>query len=325
MGYGDYSSEAHEALLRSRQNLPAQKVFSQQQCHALMNPKGVRARESRDSATHPNTVSIAFALDVTGSMGNIPKLLAKEKLPKFMKIITSCGIPDPQLLFLAVGDATSDQAPLQVGQFESTAELMDQWLTWSYLEGNGGGQNHESYELALYFLAEHTSMDGWLKRKRKGYLFMTGDELPYPAVSKHQVEALIGDKLDEDIPLAEVVSAVSETFHPFFLIPDLARRQNCEARWREVLGDYVVAMEDPVDTCYVAAGALALTEKAVKDIDALAKVFETAGIPKDRIAPTIRALTPYAAILDRDGNPKPAVDPAKGPSGQPSFWKRLLG
>ncbi|MCL2777272.1 MAG: hypothetical protein FWD73_04645 [Polyangiaceae bacterium] len=34
---------------------------------------------------------------------------------------------------MAVGDATSDEAPLQVGQFETTAELMDQWLTWTFL------------------------------------------------------------------------------------------------------------------------------------------------------------------------------------------------
>jgi hypothetical protein len=48
-----------------------------------MNPKGVRFRESRDSEAHPNTVSIAFALDVTGSMGKIPELLAKKELPTF--------------------------------------------------------------------------------------------------------------------------------------------------------------------------------------------------------------------------------------------------
>ena len=58
-------------------------------------------------------------------MGDIPRLLAKEQLPMFMRILGDCGVPDPQLLFVAVGDATSDQAPLQVGQFETTAELMD--------------------------------------------------------------------------------------------------------------------------------------------------------------------------------------------------------
>jgi hypothetical protein len=245
MGYGSYSHDAHEALLRPRTNLPQQQVFTQTACHALMNPKGVRLRESRDSPDHPNSIAIAFALDVTGSMGEIPDLLARQELPKFMKILLDCKVEDAQLLFLALGDATSDTAPLQVGQFESTAELMDRWLTWSYLEGYGGGQNHESYELAFYFLAEHTEMDCWVKRKKKGYLFMTGDELPYPAVSKHQVEALIGDRLDEDVPVAAAVAAVQQTFHPFFLIPDLSRRKRCERTWRDLLGDHVICMQSP--------------------------------------------------------------------------------
>ena len=125
MGYGNYSAEAHEAIIQGRASLPTQNVFKQTVCHPLMNPKGIKARESRDSAEHPHTTSIVFALDVTGSMGEIPAHLAKQELPHFMKLLLDCKVPDPQVLFMAVGDATSDLAPLQVGQFESTAELMD--------------------------------------------------------------------------------------------------------------------------------------------------------------------------------------------------------
>jgi len=135
MGYGNYSHAAHAALAASRANKARTEVFNQRQCHALMNPKGLKVRECRDSAEHPNSLGIAFALDVTGSMGEIPHLLAKQELPNLMKLLTACGVADPQPMFMAIGDATSDRAPLQVGQFESTAELMDQWLTWSYLEG----------------------------------------------------------------------------------------------------------------------------------------------------------------------------------------------
>jgi len=236
MGHGNYSHAAHEALLKGRAHVPREQVFKQSRCHPLMDPKGVKARESRDSVDHPNSLPIVFALDVTGSMGKIPEALARHELPHFMKLLTDTGVRDPQLLFMAVGDATCDSASLQVGQFESTAELMDQWLTWSFLEGGGGGQNTESYELALYFLVEHTDTDAWVKRKKRGYLLMTGDELPYPAVSKHQVEALIGDSVDEDIPTEAVVAALQEKFEPFFLIPDLTRRERCERRWRDLLG-----------------------------------------------------------------------------------------
>jgi len=299
MGYGNYSADAHDAIVRARAALPTQHVFKQTVCHALMNPKGIKARESRDSAEHPNSISIVFALDVTGSMGEIPARLAKQELPHFMKLLLDCKIPDPQILFMAVGDATSDNAPLQVGQFESTAELMDQWLTWSFLEGNGGGQGHESYELALYLLATHTAMDSWIKRKKRGYLLMTGDELPYPAVSKSQVESLIGDKLDDDLPVEEVVAELQETFEPFFLIPDHDRRARCERRWRDLLGDHVVCMTSPADTCFVSAGAVGLGERLISDVDDLARRLERAGAPGERVRGAVQALTPYAETLSR--------------------------
>jgi hypothetical protein len=299
MGYGNYSATAHDAIVRARAALPTQQVFQQTACHPLMSPKGVKARESRDSAEHPRSISIVFALDVTGSMGEIPARLAKHELPHFMKLLTDCRIPDPQILFMAVGDATSDRAPLQVGQFESTAELMDRWLTWSFLEGNGGGLGSESYELALYFLATHTVMDCFEKRKKRGYLLMTGDELPYPVVSRHQVEAIIGDQLDDDVPVEEVVAELEESFEPFFLVPDPQRRARCERRWRDLLGDRVVCMTSAADTCYVAAGAIGLSEGILADVDALAHRLEGAGAPRERVRGAVQALAAYAASLER--------------------------
>ena len=299
MGYGDYSADAHDAIVRARASMPAQEVFKQRNGHPLMNPRGVKARESRDSADHPASVPIVFALDVTGSMGEIPRRLAKNELPHFMKLVGDCGIADPQIMFMAVGDATSDRAPLQVGQFESTAELMDQWLTWSYLEGGGGALGKESYELALYFLATHTVMDACIKRKKRGYLLMTGDEQPYPVVSRAQVDTLIGDHLDEDIPVAEVVAELQSSFEPFFLIPDLDRRKRCEREWRDLLGDHVLCMTSSEDTCFVSAGAVGLGEGLVSDVDELARRLERAGAPRERVKGAVQALAPYAETLRR--------------------------
>lgn len=296
MGYGSYSHDAHIALVQARA-ANKEEVFRQTSTHPLMNPKGVRLRESRDSQEHPHSTPIVFALDVTGSMGAIPRLLAKEQLPGFMKALTDCKVLDPQIMFMAVGDATSDSAPLQVGQFETTAELMDQWLTYSFLEGEGGGQGRESYELALYFLSQHTEMDAVVKRKRKGYIFMTGDELPYPAVSRTIVESVIGDRLDADVPVAAVVAEVNKTFHTFFLIPDLRRRQACERAWRDLLGENVICMEDAADICFGAAALVALTEGTVKEFADLDAVLKSAACPDAHRGRVMRALTPYAETL----------------------------
>jgi len=262
-----------------------------------MNPKGVLARESRDSGTHPKSLAIAIALDVTGSMGEIPVLMATKLLPQFMKILLDVMVPDPQVLFLAIGDANCDQAPLQIGQFESSAELMDQWLTWTYLEGGGGGNGGESYELALYFLAMHTVMDCWEKRGKRGYLFMTGDDNYFPTLSRHIVESIVGDRLDDDLTVEEVVAKLQETFVPFFVIPDKERRRNCERRWRDLLGDHVLCMDTPEDVCAVTAGALALCEHVVPDLEALGRVFRDAGIPRHRVKSTARALKPLSEVV----------------------------
>ena len=132
--------------------------------HESMDPSKAQLRESRDSKEHPLSVPIILALDVTGSMGEIPHYLIKDGLPNLMGGIIQRGIKDPQILFLAIGDYTYDSYPLQVGQFESGDEELDLWLTRTYIEGGGGGNEGESYSLAWYYGAKHTVTDSWEKR-----------------------------------------------------------------------------------------------------------------------------------------------------------------
>jgi hypothetical protein len=304
MGNGNYSHTAHEALLRGRVNIPIQQIFKQNKCHPLMSPRGVRLRESRDSVDHPQSLGIVFALDVTGSMGEIPRIMATQQLPAFMKVLMDCKIHDPQLLFTAIGDAISDSAPLQVGQFESTAELMDEWLTRSYLEGGGGGSGEESYELGLYFLAMHTEMDCMAKRKKRGYLFLTGDESPYPTLSKNVVDAVIGDRLDGDLTSEEIVAEVQRTFNPFFIIPDHSRAKRCERRWRDLLGDHVLCLDAPEDVCFVAAGTVLLSEGQVSNLKELAALLDKAGMLPARKDAVVRSLTPFAEVVFSLGHQK---------------------
>ncbi|MDF1563247.1 MAG: VWA domain-containing protein [Deltaproteobacteria bacterium] len=308
MGYGAYSYEAHRALTLTRQAKPAQEVFQQRACHPLMDPQGITLRESRDSPEHPESLGIVFALDVTGSMGAIPQKLATRDLPGFLQRVIALGIDHPQVLFLGVGDATGDRAPLQIGQFESTAELMDQWLTSCWLESGGGRGDRESYELALFFAARHVAMDCHLKRGQRGYLFLTGDEKPYPRLARQIVLSVLGHEIDTDFPTAAVVEEVQHLFEPFFLIPDLARRSACEREWRDLLGDRVVCLEHPDDTCLAAASLIAL-DRGLRDLDQIAAGLAEDGEPRERVNRIARALMPFAASLGRDGCPSPSIDP----------------
>ncbi len=298
MGYGAYSHSAHEALTSARGTLGSEALFVQRECHPRMSPFGVKKRESRDSEAHPRSLGIVFALDVTGSMGAVPTTLAQRELPRLMKVLGDVGVPDPQLLFLAVGDAASDSAPLQVGQFESEASLMDQWLTSVFLEGRGG-DIPESYELAYYFLARHTEMDCVVKRGERGYLFMTGDAPCFPAVNRDEVAKIIGSEIPKDIPTPEIVRELSETFHPFFIVPD-TQRGSIAGEWRELLGDYVIVLEQPSDAAFAAAALVALTQRVVKLAD-LGKVLAAAGAGADRIPGIVQAIRPYADALTGAG------------------------
>jgi hypothetical protein len=321
LGYGSYSHDAHVAITSARAGA-AQEVFTQRGCHPLMNPHGVKLREARDSEAHPNSIGIVFALDVSGSMGEIPKTLATRTLPSFMRTLLDAGVDDPQILFMGIGCAHGDSAPLQVGQFESTDRLMDQWLTSLFLEGGGGGGN-ESYELAMYFAARHTAMDCFEKRKRRGYLFITGDEPPNPAVSRAQVKGLIGDDLPDDIPIRAVIDETQEKFEPFYLIPDPGRAANVERSWRDLLGDRVIAMQTPDDTGYVAAGLVALLEGYAQSLQQLVERYVASGLDQKRAAGVAKALTPFAASIGRDGAPSPHLGGTDWPKGDgPSGYDR---
>lgn len=231
--------------------------------HARLNPKGVKIREARDSAAHPESLPIAVLLDVTGSMQTVPVNLQKN-LCKLMGMLTSKGyVEHPQILFGAIGDARSDQGSIQIGQFESGIE-MDEDLGHMWLEGGGGGSNEESYQNALYFFARHTATDAFEKRNKKGYLFIVGDELPYSKISRTEVQALFGDFLEADIPTSQIVKEAQEKYHVFFLFPaNTHNGHNASNRkaWEDLLGmDHVLPIADENAICEAVALTVGLTE-----------------------------------------------------------------
>lgn len=300
MGYGSYSHDAHQAITAKRVALPTQAVFKQQSVHPLMSPFRSKLRESRHTEQHPDTTSIIFALDVSGSMGTIPEHIARAELPTFMKTLLDAKIPDPQVLFMAVQDCAdlSKKAPLQVGCFESTAELIDQWLTWSWIMGGGQGPQ-ESYDLAMFWASRHTHLDSVKNLGKKGYFFMTGDEVAYPTLSAKWVKEFLGDEIPADLPLAAVVAELKRTYHPFFLAPDPGRGAKVHGFWAAHFGPGTLTLAAPEDACAVAASAIALNEGAVPSLGAVCESLGASGFPAARVARVRATLTPFAASLGK--------------------------
>lgn len=264
--------------------------------HPTLDPKGVTVRESRDSDAHPTSLAIGVIFDETGSMKHVPALLEK-KLVNLMQLLIQKGyVAHPQILFGAIGDANSDVAPLQVGQFESGNE-MEEVMALIYLEGNGGGQKCETYELAHYFFARHTAIDCWEKRGHKGYLFTIGDEKPYDVIRKAHVKQLIGDDLEADIPFATLLAELQERYHVFHLIAEKGGYPydaEVEAKWRDYLGERVLKLDDTDDVCELIATTIGLTE-GTTDLDQAARDLADVGTTKGAIDHVTQSLTPYAA------------------------------
>jgi hypothetical protein len=234
--------------------------------HQTLDPQGLGVRESRDSAEHPASNAVIISLDVTGSMGRVVRGIHRN-LPKLHELILGHHyLSDPQVLFAAVGDATCDRVPLQVGQFESD-NRMDQNLENMILEGGGGGQKTESYELMLYVAARHTAIDCFEKRQRKGYLFLIGDEMAYDRVKRHEIDRLIAPGLQADVALDEVIAEVAQRYHVYYVIPGGASHgddQQVTGFWTHHLGPgRVIPLASPEDTSASIAVTIGVSEGVI--------------------------------------------------------------
>lgn len=311
MGSGRWSTDVYSAAVNYRA-ATGKSAFDYsdsgaRSVHPSLDPRGVAARESRDSDEHPRSTPVAVLFDVTGSMGTVPRTL-QTKLPKLLGLLLRKGYAaDPQILFGAVGDATCDRVPLQVGQFESD-NRMDDDLANIVLEGGGGGQKHESYELAMYFLARHTDTDA-ARHGRKGYVFLIGDELPYGTVKADEVRAVIGDHLPEDVAVETIVAELTRKYHVYYVLPQgsaYAGDRTVLRRWRQLLGENVIELGDLDAVCETIALTIGLNEDAVDLADGLADLAEFGSGAGATVG---KALKPLSRAVARRARPVRAALP----------------
>lgn len=281
MGSGSYSfsDRSIRASASGYDKKSSAEIFTQRSINSAMNPHGVTIRESRDSAEHPNSVAIVLALDVTGSMGSVPHHLVKEGLPHIMDAIIKEGIKDPQLLFLGVGDHECDSFPLQVGQFESSDELLDKWLTTIYLEGGGGGNDGESYLLAWYFAGKHTSIDCLEKRNEKGFLFTIGDEPCLKRISKGVIKGIMGDGQHQEYTATELLEKAREKYNVYHLhIKETSAGAITSTvnGWKQILGDNLLVIQSHKQVPEIIASIVA--SKSTKNTET-----ESVSVPSSKI------------------------------------------
>lgn len=251
MGGGFYSFDRAHARSANYQRKSREEIFSNNAIDPLMVIKG-KVRESCDSEEHPNSYPIIIGLDVTGSMGQVPENLIKEAFPEIMKTIMEKGVEHAQICFLGIGDHYSDDAPIQVGQFETSDELTEKWLKAIYIEGGGGGNNGESYQLAWYFAAYHTKIDSFEKRGIKGTLITIGDEPCHASISGKMLRELFGEG-EGEVLTSNLLKEVQKKWDVYHINVNDWSSDNYGSprKWRDVIGNERLALSESMESAEI--------------------------------------------------------------------------
>lgn len=300
MGTSRWSPADWAAYVASAGSKSAAELFRGSSIHKDLNPKSIKVRESCDSDFNPLSTPIIVAVDETGSMGMLAETLIRHGLGVLIEeIYVRKPVTDPHLMCMAFGDAWFDTAPLQVTQFEADIRLVDQ-LSKFYIEGNGGGNSCESYNLPWYFAATRTKCDAILKRNKKGYLFTVGDEPPPPVLLASHVRKFLGGGLQKDISTRDLFAMASKTWEIFHIMIE----EGCHYRsypkqtakaWRDLLGQRALLLSDHTKLAELIVSTIEVNEGA--DVARVAASW-TAGTAKV-VSKSLTALSRIAVPVGR--------------------------
>jgi len=283
MGGGTFTRSSWDSYSTTTKSATREQIFSQNSIHKSFDPKSVRIRGSRDSEEHPESTAIILGLDVTGSMGMIAEHIAKESLGSLMlEIYTKQIVKDPQILVAGIGDVLCDQAPLQVSQFESDIRIGQQ-LKDLWLESRGGGNDSESYSLPWYFALNHTSIDCFEKRGKKGYLFTFGDEMVPETLTPAQINKVFGYSSQKSHTPQELYASVSERYDTFHIIVEQGNycrsaKDRVKTNWRTLMGYHAVLLDNYEYLSEVILSVIRVNEG--EDAEDVANSWQDVGIRK---------------------------------------------
>jgi hypothetical protein len=265
MGSGFFDAAAYRAYSASTAGKSTAAVFTSRHMDPKLDPRGVKIRESRDSADHPLSTPLIVGIDVTGSMGILADVLARKGLGTlFEEILDRKPITDPQVMFMAIGDANCDQAPLQVSQFEADNRIVEQ-LSQIYIEQGGGGNSFESYNLPWYFAARHTEHDSLIKRGKRGYLFTVGDEEAPAALTVGQIKQFIGDIPERELTPGETLAEAQRKYDVFHVVIEEGAHARSHldrvlSSWKGLLGQRVISLSDHTKLAETVVSAIEVAE-----------------------------------------------------------------
>ncbi len=210
----------------------------------LVDPKGKKISSDSENP-------IIIAVDTTGSMQTWPAEIF-DRLPLLYQTLSKYR-SDVEISFSVIGDAVSDQWPVQVSDFGKETKL-DDYLKALCPEGGGGPGIKESYELWAYFMNEHASTP----KAKSPFMIIMGDEKFYDKINPAQVKHYLGDTAQE-LDSKDVWKALAQKFDIYLLHKKYEPyEKDIVEQWGEAIGKQkIIPVGDPTRVVDVAMGIIA--------------------------------------------------------------------
>jgi hypothetical protein len=203
-----------------------------------------------DSISTDSTAPLVIITDHTGSMGDWTKTVFS-KLP-YLDIEGKEYLGDDmEISFAAVGDVFSDKYPLQVRPFKKGTDLEAE-LKALVIEGNGGGQHFESYDIAAAYYARNCHMPNAVKP----ILVFIGDEGLYETIDKEHATTWARTLCEGRTSIYQIMVELKQKFSVYVVLKPYGSGYKTnsksdldikiEKQWTELLGeDHVCHLPDP--------------------------------------------------------------------------------
>lgn len=241
---------------------------------------------------------IIICFDVTGSMGEWPRVIY-DKIPMLYGQIMSNGyVDDPQFAFMAVGDRN---ATLQCSNFASGNEI-DSELKKIFIAGQGRGKVEE-YEYAPCFI--NNNMD-FSSAAIKPFFFLIGDAEYTRNISPADIGRIFGasaqpegkDNIDCKVLWKQAMEKVDVYYlHKFFWKDNYDR--NSLDLWRDTLGAERVMLLDNAKACADAILGVLAIASGERDLESYMEDMVTRGQDEQRCAIVRNALECCANALSQ--------------------------
>lgn len=242
---------------------------------------------------------IILVLDVTGSNINFARLVY-DKLPMFYGQIEEKGyLDDFDLCICAVGDAKCDDYPIQIGTPAKGLEI-DSWIEKLVLEGGGGGNVTESYELMAHYLLNNTEF----RKDATPMVFFIADEKPYDKVSAREATEIGSPTQSDYDPWSELSKKFGDNVY-VMLNKYCGRefRSDITNKWNEVLSpQHTIRIPEEKAIVDLMLGIIALRTKELESYALDMKGRGQTALRISGVTSSLEALASSTALVSVSGD-----------------------